>query len=158
MPGQIYIAIDPGISTGLAWTQNHQDYHVKELKIDEVPQHLIDALRGLRVVGVAVERFQGTGSAIRTPEGQATMRLVGEIIGICKALGTRCYVHDSQMMGPTYTAATEWCLEHDVPTRPPHQCDALAHLFALEELRGLQLHSPGDGTVATYPLSGKVGS
>lgn len=119
-------AVDPGITTGLAFRVNEQILTCVGYSDDEVLKMLPKSLEY-----VVIERFQ-TGSRLDM-YGLATIELVGQLVGWCKCLKIPYEVTTPQSRYPFMTEARGAVGGLIEPSEvAKHEVDALAHLLAWE--------------------------
>lgn len=126
------IAVDPGITTGMAFWVNGQvrtcvAYNEKEV---------VELLEGAKAV--VVERFATAGRL--SGYGLQTIELVGTIRGWCWAKGVEFFIATPQQRYPRMSeaeASVGWIITPSKVAK--HEVDALAHLLAfdLREQKGL---------------------
>ena len=115
------IAIDPGISTGIAW-HDVEGYHTLVTK-DE--GDIWSLLVGIKWDCVIYEDFVTSGR-IGAP-GLATVRLIGGILALCKHMGLQTCKHMPQARYPFQLEARKKLHGAII-----HEQDALAHLLRYE--------------------------
>jgi len=117
----LVIAIDPGITTGIAF-HNPGGYKTIATKDED---EIWSLLTGVPWECVIFETF-ATSGRISAP-GLATVRLVGGIQALCKHLKLRTCPHSPQARYP-YQKQAKQMLPHTVI----HEQDAMAHLLRWE--------------------------
>jgi hypothetical protein len=120
----VILAIDPGLSTGVALRSNGT--------LTTTTLHSNEAVWALfnksHVNVVVIERF-ATAGRLSSP-GLATIELVGSIKGICYIQGILLHVHVPQFRYAWMDRAK--ALLQGVEAHTVHEVDALAHLLAYE--------------------------
>jgi len=115
------LAIDPGVSTGIAW-HDTKGYHSTVTK-DESDVWAL--LTGIKWKCVVYETFFTSGR-ISAP-GLQTVRLIGGIVALCRHLDLPTCGQAPQMRYPFQTQSEQMLRGHIV-----HEKDAMAHLLRYE--------------------------
>lgn len=120
------LAIDPGITTGLAWRAPDGSYHTATAKdsFQDVWKELDPGLIELVV-------YENFSAQTISKYGLETVRLIGSIQGVCWARGIRTHVQQPQFRRAFLDAASKHLTTaHGASGFVVHQTDALAHLMA----------------------------
>jgi len=124
VPEKVLFAIDPGPHTGMA-VKIDGDYHTATIT---QPTELWDMLNQFRPEVVAYEDFIGSGQ--RDININATLQLVGSIVGVCHVLGLKSIRNQPQARRAFIQDARRLLVNQ--PGKTVHEVDALAHLLLLE--------------------------
>lgn len=124
----IVFAIDPGITTGLAW-KIHGIYKVAVAKDVRQVWEFIVTKPDL----VLVEQFQSTQIS---KYGLRTVELVGAVEALCWHLDIKCIRRVPQHMGIGVAPAVRWLRAEGLPFLE-HDKDALSHIMGYEKQHGV---------------------
>lgn len=134
------IALDPGISTGVA-------IHDKTDEYDSVSRYITLVIRQVTDIWDVIDKHQPTicvfenfaAGGLISKEGQQTLRLVGAIEVVCYMKHIQCVMQFPQERYPFLPIAREM-LQQIKRTPISHEVDALAHLLLYEDrvARGVQ--------------------
>lgn len=120
----IYMAIDPGGSTGVAYSINGK--YITNTLTD--PRELYELIYENKPDVVAIEAFATDHMISR--DGIRTIEIVGGVKALCSVLGIAIHVHTPQFR----KAFMQPSQQHmsGVIGKTVHEIDALAHLLRLE--------------------------
>lgn len=126
---QCVVAVDPGVSTGVAIRTRDNTFHALVIKssidlLSIVEQHKPDVL--------AFEDFNAVGFASK--DGQATLRLVGAIELLCYTHNLRPVLQFPRERTPFLPLAKAMLQQRGLQRAPiSHEIDATAHLLLYED-------------------------
>jgi hypothetical protein len=141
------IALDPGVSTGVAIHKTAYDHDGQAEPASQVDEYLTavivnvpdlwDIIDKHRPTTVVMENFSAGG--LISKDGQATLRLIGAIEAVCYRLGIP-YVIQYPQERYKFIPTARAMLQQIKRTPISHEIDALSHLLLYEDrvAKGLQ--------------------
>lgn len=129
------LAIDPGVTTGLAYKLPDGSYQTVALG-----QYEEDAVWNSITPNLDLVIYENFKCVIISKFGLYTVRLIGGIQALCKSRGIRLVKQEPADRKPFVVLAASYLKEHDHTTWMIHQKDALAQLMCYEYRNGNTQH------------------
>jgi hypothetical protein len=121
------VAIDPGISTGVA-IRTSEDQYLTLVVIE--PYKLWNILEVHKPSSLCFENFASSG--LISKDGQATIRLCGAIEAVCYLKHIKCVIQMPMERKPFIPIAREMLRQRFKKAPISHEVDALSHLLLYE--------------------------